>query len=89
MIEQEGTFPLPLFIIDLQWFAAEDEGRSEDPTETKLRKAREEGRVPKSQDLNGAFVMLFTSTSLFLLAPFILRECIGVLRFFFTRATTA
>ncbi|UWV12485.1 flagellar biosynthesis protein FlhB, partial [Treponema pallidum] len=35
------------------------------------------------------FVMLFTSTSLFLLAPFILRECIGVLRFFFTRATTA
>ena len=31
--------------IGLQWFAAEDEGRTEDPTEYKIRKAREEGRV--------------------------------------------
>ena len=29
--------------IDLQWFAAEDEGRTEEPSETKLRKAREDG----------------------------------------------
>ena len=33
----------PLFGIHLQWFAAEDEGRTEDPTERKIRKAREEG----------------------------------------------
>ena len=39
--------------IDLQWFAAEDEGRTEEPSETKLRKAREEGRVAKSQELIG------------------------------------
>ena len=36
-------------IFDLQWFAsAEEEGRTEDPTEHKLKKAREEGRVAKS-----------------------------------------
>ena len=44
--------------IDLQWFAAEDEGRTEQPSELKLKKAREEGRVAKSQDLNGAIVFL-------------------------------
>ena len=42
--------------IDLQWFAAEDEGRTEEPSEYKLRKAREEGRIPKSQDLNSSVV---------------------------------
>ena len=45
--------------IDLQWFAsAEEEGRTEKASDTKLRKAREEGRVAKSQELNGALVML-------------------------------
>ena len=36
-------------MIDLQWFAAEDEGRTEQPSEHKLRKAREEGRIPKKE----------------------------------------
>ncbi|MEW5692783.1 MAG: flagellar biosynthesis protein FlhB [Candidatus Hydrogenedentota bacterium] len=45
--------------IDLQWFAAEDEGRTEKPTGKKLGKARSEGKVPKSQFLNQA-VLLFT-----------------------------
>ena len=45
--------------LDLQWFAsAEEEGRTEQPSEYKLRKAREEGRVAKSQELSGALVML-------------------------------
>ena len=36
-------------LIDLQWFAsAEEEGRTEQPSEHKLRKAREEGRVAKA-----------------------------------------
>ena len=33
--------------IDLQWFAAEDEGRTEEASEYKLRKAREEGRIKR------------------------------------------
>ena len=47
--------------IDLQWFAAEDEGRTEEPSEYKLRKAREEGRIPKSQDLNSSVVFFVTA----------------------------
>ena len=35
------------FAIGLQWFAAEDEGRTEEPTEYKIKKAREEGKEEK------------------------------------------
>ncbi len=46
------------FWIPLQWFAAEDEGRTEDPTEQKIRKAREEGKVAKTPDLTSSVVLL-------------------------------
>ncbi len=39
-------------------FAAEDEGRTFDPTERKIQKAREEGRVAKTQELPTALVLL-------------------------------
>jgi flagellar biosynthetic protein FlhB len=75
--------------IDLQWFAKpEDEGRTEKPTEQKLRRARtEEGRVPKSQELTAALGLLFPSLCLLFLAPSMLRTCVEMVRFFFTRAT--
>lgn len=44
--------------LHLQWFAAEDEGRTFDPTERKLKEAREEGRVAKSNEIPAALVML-------------------------------
>ncbi|MBN2652330.1 MAG: flagellar biosynthesis protein FlhB [Spirochaetales bacterium] len=50
----------------LQWFAAEDEGRTEDPTEHKIRKAREEGKVVKSNDLVGAICLLFSILGLWI-----------------------
>jgi flagellar biosynthetic protein FlhB len=71
--------------IDLQWFAAEDEGRTQDPTEVTYRKAREEGRVAKSQDLISALVLLLPAVAIFFLAPLMLRTCLEMLRFFFTR----
>ena len=37
-------FPGSVFSMDLQWFAAEDEGRTEEPTEQKIRKARKRVR---------------------------------------------
>lgn len=53
----------------LQWFAAEDEGRTEDPTDQKLRKSREEeGKVAKSQDMTGAIVLLIGVLTIFVLA---------------------
>ena len=71
---------------DLQWFAAEDEGRTFEPTETTYRKAREEGRVAKSQELISALGLLFPAIIIFFLASWMLRNCVEMLRFFFTRA---
>jgi flagellar biosynthetic protein FlhB len=71
--------------MDLQWFAAEDEGRTFDPTETTYRKAREEGRVAKSQELIAALGLLFPALALVFLAPSMLNTCAEMIRFFFTR----
>ncbi len=71
-------------IIDLQWFSAEDEGRTEEPSEVKLQKARKEGRVAKSQELAGAFVMIITVAMLIVLGSWIMKEMKSVLCFYFT-----
>jgi flagellar biosynthetic protein FlhB len=73
--------------IDLQWFAAEDEGRTEDPTEFKIRKAREEGRVAKSQELNGAIVLLLPVLALISFAPWMMNTFTEMLRFYLSRCT--
>lgn len=73
--------------IDLQWFAAEDEGRTEEPSEIKLQKARKEGRIAKSSEVNGAFVFLFSAATLVLLGSWIYTKLQQVLVFFFTRCT--
>lgn len=73
--------------IDLQWFAAEDEGRTEEPTEYKIRKAREEGRVAKSQELVGALVLLLPALTIIFLAPSMLRTMVEMVRFFLERST--
>jgi len=83
--------PVPALIsvwMDLQWFAAEDEGRTEDPTEFKLRKAREEGRVAKSAELSGAVVLMAPVIALIILAPGMLRTFTEMLTFYMTRSTT-
>lgn len=74
-------------LMDLQWFAAEDEGRTEDATEYKIRKAREEGRVAKSQELNAALVLLLPAIALLVLAPYMLETCLNMMRFYFSRIT--
>lgn len=72
--------------IDLQWFAkAEDEGRTEEASEHKIRKAREEGRVAKSQELNSGLVLLLPVIALIICAPWVLTNCIKVIRFYFDR----
>jgi flagellar biosynthetic protein FlhB len=73
-------------IIDLQWFAAEDEGRTEEPSEHKIQKAREEGRVAKSQELEGALVLLLPTAAVWLLGMYVLENCIELLQFFFNRS---
>jgi flagellar biosynthesis protein FlhB len=74
--------------VHLQWFAAEDEGRTEEPTEYKIRKAREEGRVAKSQELISALGLLLPALTLLALAPFLWATMREMLSFFLTQSTT-
>ncbi len=71
--------------IDLQWFAAEDEGRTEEPTEYKLRKAREEGQVLKSQELIGAVGLLLPALTLLLVAPSFMGTLREMVAFYLSR----
>ena len=71
----------------LQWFAAEDEGRSEEPTEHKIRKAREEGKVVKSAEFSSALVLLCGIATLGLIGSYMLSNSIAMLKFFLIHAT--
>jgi flagellar biosynthetic protein FlhB len=85
--EQFYNWPL---IIPLQWFADEAEdapGKTEEPTEHKLQRLREEGQVAKSQELVGAIGLLLPALLLLFLAPYMLRTCVEMVQFFFTRVT--
>jgi flagellar biosynthesis protein FlhB len=75
--------------IHLQWFAAEDEGRTEEPSEHKIRKAREEGKVARSADVSSSLVLLAGIASLGLLGEYILRTCAQMLVFFLSLSTSA
>jgi flagellar biosynthetic protein FlhB len=77
----------PRRLIHLQWFAAEDEGRTEEPTEYRIKKAREEGRVVKSQELIGALGLILPTLTLVIAAPSMLGTLLEMLTFFFQRAT--
>jgi flagellar biosynthesis protein FlhB len=81
----EEQLRLQLAGMHLQWFAAEDEGRTEDPTEQKIRKAREEGKVAKSPDVSSAIVMLFAVVSLGLLGRYMLTTILSMTQFYLER----
>ncbi len=73
--------------VHLQWFAAEDEGRTEEPSEYKLKKAREEGRVAKSSDLVAAVGLLLTSVTFAIIAPWWFGTLRSMLAWFLTIST--
>ena len=75
------------FGFDLQWFAAEDEGRTEEPTELKLKKAREEGKVAKSAELTSAMVLLFPIIALGIMSPYLLTQMKEMMKFYLTIST--
>ncbi|MBN1520792.1 MAG: flagellar biosynthesis protein FlhB [Spirochaetales bacterium] len=77
-----AALPAGLAWVHLQWFAPEDEGKTEDPTEYRLRKAREEGRVAKSQDLVGAVGLMLPVVALAVFAPWIFMNIQNMLRWF-------
>lgn len=72
------------FRFDIQQFAAEDEGRTEEPTEYKKRKAREEGKVAKTQELPSSLIMLFGFFTIFLLSKTFFRSAITMMEYYLT-----
>ncbi|GAB6089845.1 flagellar biosynthesis protein FlhB [Spirochaeta dissipatitropha] len=70
----------------LQWFAAEDEGRTEDPTERKIQKAREDGKVAKSQDVTGAIILLLSIMAVWLLSSYLFEQFRSMMFYYFSRA---
>jgi len=86
-----SSFPIlhSSFLIPLQWFADDDEtpGKTEEPTDVKLKRLREEGQVVKSQELVSALGLFLPALLLLFLAPSMLRTCVEMIRFFFTRVT--
>jgi flagellar biosynthetic protein FlhB len=79
------------FFISLQWFSDDSDpdvdGRTEQPTEYKIQRLKEEGQVAKSQELVGAVTLLLPALLLLFLAPYMLRTCVEMFRFFFQRVT--
>jgi flagellar biosynthetic protein FlhB len=76
-------------VIPLQWFADGDEDapeKTEQPTDYRLRKLREEGQTVKSQEIISAFGLLLPALLLLFLAPSMLRTCVEMVRFFLMRA---
>lgn len=68
--------------------AAEDEGRTEEPSEYKLEKARKEGRVAKSQEVAGALILLLCVITLIFLAGYLFNQFTGILTYYFSRCGT-
>jgi flagellar biosynthetic protein FlhB len=76
-----------VFDVHLQWFAAEDEGRTEEPSEHKLRKAREEGKVAKSVEVTSAVMLLAGILAVAVLSRTMLRTMVAMLNWFLESAT--
>ena len=67
---------------DLQLFAAEDEGRTEDPTEKKIREAREKGQVAKSTELPQSIVVIFGFLVILLLGTWMYDIIASITRYY-------
>jgi flagellar biosynthetic protein FlhB len=81
-----STFPF----IHLQWFADDNDedapGKTEEPTEHKIQRLREEGQVVKSQELVSALGLFLPALLILFLAPSMMRNCVEMIKFYFTRA---
>ncbi|MCL1834211.1 MAG: flagellar biosynthesis protein FlhB, partial [Leptospirales bacterium] len=79
-----NSLPEGAFRFDLQLFAAEDEGRTEEPTEKKLREAREKGQVAKTQELPQAFVVIAGCLVLFIFSSWIYDSLAAITKYYFS-----
>ena len=83
---RSADYELYLQNMDLQWFAAEDEGRTEDPTEQKKKKAREDGKVAKTAELTASLVMIFPLVTIGALSGYMLSQLVEMINYFITNS---
>lgn len=74
------------YTIDLCWFGADDEGRTEQPSEQQKRRSREEGRVAKSADLNGAIILFAVVLALAIFSRYLFTTLLEMFEFFLSRS---
>lgn len=70
------------------WFEAEHEGRTEEPTPYRLRRAREEGMVALSVELPAAFVLITSIITVAIMARSLVEGVLDLLRLFLSQAAT-
>lgn len=80
-------YPVP--VMDIQWFASpEDEGRTEEPTERKIRKEREEGKVAKTAELSSALILIFGISIIGIMAKYMTSNLLDMMSYFFSVSTS-
>ena len=66
-----------LLVLNIQFFAEGGE-KTEQPTSRKREKAREEGQVAKSMELNTAFLLLFMFSGIKIFAPYMYQKVLEI-----------
>jgi flagellar biosynthetic protein FlhB len=68
------------FLIDLQLFAAEDEGRTEEGSERRRKEERDKGNVPKSSELPASLVLLASILTVYLMGNYFFTKSFSLFR---------
>ncbi len=74
--------------IDLQLFAAADEGRTEPPSERRRREEKEKGNVPKSNEVSSTLVLLGGTVVFYLLGDTFVKNSAIFIRKYLSMGTT-
>ncbi|PJZ70030.1 endoflagellar biosynthesis protein [Leptospira perolatii] len=77
-----------IFRIDLQLFAAEDEGRTQPGSERRRREEREKGNVPKSGEVPSAIVLLSGIVLIYIMGEYFFFRSYYLLRKYFAGITS-
>ncbi len=63
---------------------ADDQEKTEEPTDKKIEDARKEGNVPKSQDASGVITLFVAILALLLLFPYMSEHMISLFKYYFS-----
>ncbi|MCD6172278.1 MAG: EscU/YscU/HrcU family type III secretion system export apparatus switch protein, partial [Sulfurimonas sp.] len=63
---------------------ADDQEKTEEPTDKKIEDARKEGNVPKSQDTSGVITLFVAILATLMLFPYMSRHIIIIFQYYFS-----